>query len=92
MGELIVNGIKVAFWIGIALVFMTAITTLLNLLTSIIFANIIGEVIGIISMCLPFDARIVFSAVETSCAAILAFLIAKKIYEQTSGGSSPLTS
>ncbi len=90
MGEMIVNGIKIAFWIGIALVFMTAITTLLNLITSIVFANVIGEVLAIISMCLPFDAATVFGALGTACSAILAFLVAKKIYEQANGG--PLSS
>lgn len=90
MGELIVNGIKIAFWIGIALVFMTAITTLLNLITSVVFANVIGEVLAIASMCLPFDAEIVFGGLGTASSAILAFLIAKKIYEQTNNG--PMTS
>lgn len=91
MGELIVNGIKIAFWIGVALVFMTAITTLLNLLSSVVFANVIGEVLSIISMCLPFDAPIVFNSIGTVCAAILSFLIAKKIYEQTTS-NNPLSS
>lgn len=91
MGEIIVNGIKVAFWISMALVFMTAITTLLNLISSIVFANVIGEVLGIISMCLPFDAATVFGAIGTACSAILAFLIAQKIYQYTSS-NNPLTS
>lgn len=91
MGEMIVNGIKIAFWIGIAFVFMSAITTLLNLITSVVFANVIGEVLALVSMCLPFDAEIVFGGLQTSCAAILAFLVAKKIYEQTSR-NNPLTS
>lgn len=91
MGELIVNGIKIAFWVAIALVFMTAIQTLLNLITSIVFANIIGEVLGIISMCLPFDAGAVFGSIGTAVSAILAFLIAKKIYEYSTN-NNPLTS
>ncbi len=81
MGELIVNGIKTAFWIAIALVFMSAIQTLLNLIVSVVFANIIGEVIGVISMCLPFDASVVFGGLGSAMSAILAFLVAKKIYE-----------
>jgi len=91
MGELIVNGIKTAFWIALALVFVTAIQTLLNLIVSIAFANIIGEIIGVISMCLPFDASVVFGGLGTACSAILAFLIAKKIYEY-SVKNNPLTS
>lgn len=92
MGELIVHGIKIAFWIALALVFMTAISTLLNLITDILFANVIGEVLGIISACLPFDAAAVFGGLATAVSAILAFLIAQKIYELASGkGSNPFT-
>lgn len=91
MGEMIVNGIKIAFWIGVALVFMTAITTLINLITSIVFANVIGEVLAIASMCLPFDAEVVFGGLGSACSAILAFLIARKIYKQTTS-NSPMTS
>ena len=83
MGELIVSGIKWAFFIAIGLVFMTAISTLLNLITSVVFGNVIGEVLGIISCCLPFNALAVFSAIGTTCSAILSFLIAKKIWELT---------
>jgi len=91
MGELIVNGIKVAFWIAVALVFVTAILNLLNLITSIVFGNIVGEVLGIISMCLPFDASKVFGTIGLACSSILAFLIAKKIYEYSTS-NNPLTS
>lgn len=81
MGELIVNGIKWAFFISIGLVFMSAISTLLNLITSVVFGNVVGEVLGIISCCLPFNALAVFSAIGTACSAILSFLIAQKIFE-----------
>lgn len=83
MGELIVNGIKWAFFIAIALVFMTAIQTLLNLITSIVFGNIVGEILGVISCFLPFDGGSVFSALGVACSAILAFLVAQKIYYLT---------
>lgn len=92
MGELIVNGIKIAFWISIALVFMTAINALLGLLVSIVFSNVVGEVLGLLSVCLPFDAVSVFGAIGTAISAILAFLVAQKIYQYASGGSNPLTS
>lgn len=91
MGEMIVNGIKIAFWISIALVFMVAITTLLNLITEVIFANIVGEILGVISMFLPFNAALVFQSIGAAMAAILSFLIAKKIYEYASK-NNPLTS
>lgn len=91
MGEMIVNGIKIAFWISIGLVFMVAITTLLNLISEIAFANVVGEILGLISMFLPFNASDVFASIGTAMAAILSFLIAKKIYEYASR-DNPLTS
>lgn len=81
MGELIINGIRVAFFLAIALVFMSAITTLVNLITSVIFDNVIGEVFGLISCFLPFNGASVFSGIGTVISAILAFLIAQKIYD-----------
>lgn len=83
MGELIVNGIKIAFWVGISLVFFAAITSLLNLIVSIVFANVIGEVLALASMCFPFDASIVLGGLGTACAGILTFITASKIYELT---------
>lgn len=81
MGEMIKFGIKLALAISLGLAFMTAITTLLKLITTVIFHNVIGEVLGILSACLPFDALSVFSTIGTACSAILAFLFAKKIFE-----------
>lgn len=83
MGELIVNGIKFTLIIAIALTFMTAITSLLNLVTQVAFGNVIGEVLGILSCCLPFNALAVFSAIGTSISAILSFMIAAKIWDLT---------
>ena len=37
------------------------------------------------SACLPFNALAVFSAIGTSTAAILSFLVAQKIFELTNG-------
>lgn len=91
MGEMIVHGIKIAFWISIALVFMVAITNILNLIIEISFANVVGEVIGVICMFLPFNASSVFGTLVASMAAILSFLVAKKIYEYASR-NNPLTS
>ena len=54
MGEMIVNGIKLAFIIGLSVTFFTAIVNLLNLVVMIAFNNVIGEVFHIISCCLPF--------------------------------------
>lgn len=83
MGEIIKFGIKLALVIAVATAFFTAITAIINLLTTVLFDNIIGEILGIISACLPFNALAVFSAIGTSSAAILSFLIAQKIFELT---------
>lgn len=84
MGELIVNGIKWAFIIGISLTFMVAISSLISMITQLVFGNVVGEVLGIISCCLPFDASAVFGAIQTASAGILSFMIAQKIYNLTS--------
>ena len=84
MLETVFNILKITVIIAIGAVFMVAITTLLNLINSIIFGNVIGEVLGILSCCLPFDAISVFGAIGTATVAILSFLIAKKIFDLTS--------
>lgn len=85
MGEMIKFGIKLALTIAMATTLFVAITTIINLLTTVLFDNIIGEVLGIMSACLPFNALAVFSAIGTSTAAILSFLVAQKIFELTNG-------
>lgn len=85
MGDLIKFGIKLAVAITVATTFFVAITTLLNLLTTVLFDNIIGEVLGILSACLPFNALAVFSSIGTATSAILAFLVAQKIFDLTNG-------
>ncbi len=84
MGEMIKFGVKLAVTIAVATAFFTAITTIINLLTTVLFDNIIGEVLGIMSACLPFNALAVFSAIGTSSAAIMSFLVAQKIFSLTS--------
>ena len=83
MGEMIKFGVNLAVTIAVETAFFTAITTIINLLTTVLFDNIIGEVLGIMSACLPFNALAVFSAIGTSSAAIMSFLVAQKIYSLT---------
>lgn len=83
MGEMIKFGVKLAIIIAVASTFFVAITTIINLITTVVFDNVIGEVLGIMSACLPFNALAVFSAIGTAGAAILSFLIAQKIYNLT---------
>ena len=84
MIETIFNILKITVIIAICAVFMVAITGLLNLITSIVFGNVIGEIFALISMYLPFDALAVFGAIGTATVAILSFLLAKKIFDLTS--------
>lgn len=81
MGELIVNGIKWSFIISLSLVFVSAINTLLSLVQNFVFGNALGELFGLLSMVLPFNINSVLSAYLTAFNAVLAFLVAKKIYE-----------
>lgn len=83
MGELIVNGVKWAFIIGISLVFMAAIDTIISLITIIVFDNILGELFGMLSNVLPFSLSTVVGALITVFNALLSFKVAKKIYQLT---------
>lgn len=76
--------LKVAVIVAVCAVFMVAINALISLITSIVFSNVIGEVLAIMSACLPFNALLVFGAIGTACSAVLAFLVAKKIFDLTS--------
>lgn len=76
--------LKISVIVAVSAVFMVAIVNLVNLISSLIFGNIIGEILGLISMYLPFNALAVFGAIGTATIAILSFLIAKKIFDLTS--------
>lgn len=83
MGELIVHGIKIALWISLAATFMVAIGTLISFITDLVMGSVIGEVFGIISCCLPFNAIGVINAINAVNTAILAFIVAQKIWNLT---------
>lgn len=76
--------LKITVVVAIAAFFMVAINALIGVLTTLLFHNVIGEVLGILSCCLPFNAAAVFGALGLSCSAILSFLISKKIFDLTS--------
>lgn len=84
MIDTVFNILKVTAIIGIAAVFMTAITGLVNLISALVFSSVVGEILSLISMYLPFNALNVFGAIGTATIAILSFLIAKKIFDLTS--------
>ena len=90
MIDAIFNVLKISVIIAISAVFMVAINGLLSLITSVVFGNVVGEVLAIISACLPFDALAVFGAIGVAIVAILSFLIAKKIFDLTSWSVSSI--
>ena len=84
MLETVFNILKLTVIIAVSAFFMVAINGIIALITSLVFGNVVGEVLSIISACLPFDALTVFGALGTATIAILSFLIAKKIFDLTS--------
>lgn len=81
MGELIVNGIKTAFWVIISLAFMSAIKSIIGLIVQFMFTDgIIYDILWTASNFLPFNASVVFNAIGNATSAILAFMVANKIF------------
>lgn len=70
--------------ISFALVFSAAIMALLNMLTNVAAQSAVGEVFGIISMCLPFNMMFIWSQFLLIIDGILVFLVAKKTWELVS--------
>ena len=90
MLETVFNVLKVTAIIAVVAIFMLAINALINVIVSIIFGNIVGEILALVSMFLPFNAGAVFASIGLSISAILAFLIAKKIFDLTSWSISSI--
>ena len=84
MLDTVFNFLKISVAVSIGAVFLVAINTLINLISTIVFSSIVGEFFGIVSACLPFNASAVFGVLGTAGSGILAFLIAKKIFDLTS--------
>lgn len=82
--------LKITVIIAVCAVFMVAINALLGLVGAVVFGSVIGEVIGILSCCLPFDAAFVFGSIGTVITGILAFKLARKIFDLTSWGINSL--
>ena len=84
MLDTVFNILKISVIVAVCAVFMVAINALVNLIVTIVFANVIGEFFALVSMYLPFNAGSVFGAIGLAISGILAFLIAKKIFDLTS--------
>lgn len=76
-----VKVIVVAASISFALVFAAAILALINMLTNVAAQSVVGEVFGILSMCLPFNMMFIWSQFILIIDGILLFLVAKKTWE-----------
>lgn len=84
MLDTVFNILKVTAIVAVSAVFLLAINAFLNFLSIIVFGNVVGEFFALLSMYLPFNAGAVFTSIGLSISAILAFLIAKKIFDLTS--------
>lgn len=82
--------LKVTVMIAVCAVFMVAINAFLTFITNLVFTSVIGEVLAIMSACLPFNALAVFGALGVATNLILSFLIAKKIFDLTSWSISSI--
>lgn len=84
MLDTVFNILKITVVVAIAAAFGVAILTFLNFIQSVVFGNFVGEFFALFSMYMPFNASAVFSSFGVAIAAILSFLIAKKIFDLTS--------
>ena len=72
--------IKVIASVSFAVIFAGAITALFGLVQSAVMTSVVGEIFGIISMCLPFNPATIFSGLWLILDGILTFLIGRKLY------------
>lgn len=80
--------LKATVVVALSLAFMVAINVLLGLVRMALYTSLMGEIFGVISCCLPFDAAAVFGSLFSATTAILSFLVAKKIFELSTWGVS----
>ena len=83
MGEAIVYGIKVGLAIACAVGFFAAVVVLMGLFQNFTAPALLNEVMGLISIYLPFSPSAVVTAFMTVATGVVAFLIARKIYQAT---------
>lgn len=76
--------VKVLAIVGFGSIFAGAILSLVGLLSNAVMTSVIGEFFAIVSLCLPFNPAVVFGSILLIIQGVLAFLVAKKIYDLTS--------
>lgn len=80
MGETILYAIKIGLIVVAVGLFIAATTQMFNFIVAFTSASVIGEVLGIISMCLPFNALSVFTSLFAAFDVVLAWVLARKIF------------
>lgn len=79
MGETVVYAIKSVLIATAIMTFIVAISVITAGIVQFGSSTIAGEIFGVISMCLPFNAGTVFGAVLIAFDAIIVFVVARKI-------------
>lgn len=72
--------IKFTVVLAFASVFLIAINTLISFLITLVIPPIVSEILGLMSMYLPFNASAVFGSLSLIIEAIFIFMIANKVF------------
>ena len=83
MGDSVVYAIKIALAVACTMAFVVAVITLISFLSSLVTSSVLGEVFGLISVYLPFNPATIFGTVSSTIVGIIAFLVARKIWDLT---------
>ena len=83
MGNSIVYALKVALTVAATLAVVVAINALISGVALLTTNTALGEIIALISIYLPFNGGYFFGIISTAMTAILAFMVARKVYELT---------
>lgn len=93
VGSVIITVFKIIASVSFAVIFAGVILTLMGMVQQAVMTSVVGEVFGILSMCLPFSPATIFGGLWLICDGILTFLIGRKTYIlvsnliKTSGGA-----
>lgn len=90
LGDVAIAVVKFLAISAVCAIFMLAINVFLTYITNLVFTSVVGEVLAIMSACLPFNALAVFGAIGTATNLVLTFLIAKKIFDMVSWSISTI--
>lgn len=80
MGATLVWFLSTGISIGFAITFFIGINALLNGIGSFVATTLIGEIFGILSLCLPFSLTQLFTGLGLIVAAVISFLTTRKIF------------